>query len=98
MGAELLTTTDGHVCTIALDRGHKHNALTRPMIDDFRGAVRAAIADEGVRVIVLRGNGPTFCAGLDLREMAAERESGETDLSDFEHVLHELEECPKPTI
>jgi enoyl-CoA hydratase/carnithine racemase len=98
MPAELLTTTDGHVCTVALDRAHKHNALTRPMIDAFRDAVRAAIADPAVRVIVLRGNGPTFCAGLDLREMAAEREAGETDLGDFERVLHELEECPKPTI
>lgn len=93
-----MSVTDGHVCTVTLDRGHKHNALTRPMVAAFRDAMRAAVADAAVRVIVLRGSGPTFCAGLDLREMAAERDAGGMDLSDFEHVLHELEECPKPTI
>jgi len=94
----LLVSTDGHVRTIALDRAQKHNALTRPMIAAFRDAMHGAIAAPDVRVIVLRGNGPSFCAGLDLRQMAAERETGETDLGDFERILHELEECPKPTI
>ena len=49
-------------------------------------------------MVVVRANGPAFCAGLDLREMAAQREAGEADLGGLEKVLEDLEACPQPTI
>ena len=49
-------------------------------------------------MIIVRGTGAAFCAGLDLRELAAQREAGEADLGGLEHVLEDLEACPQPTI
>jgi enoyl-CoA hydratase/carnithine racemase len=92
------TTTDGHVCTITLNRPEKRNALTTDMIALLHAAVERVAASGDVRVLVLRGNGPAFCAGLDLRELAAQREAGRVETHTLEEVLHTLEHCPMPTV
>lgn len=59
---------------IWLNRPQKRNALDRVMVDELGAAVAAFDADASVRVIVLGGRGPAFCAGADLeylRSMAA---------------------------
>lgn len=61
---------DGAVVTITLARPEARNALTREMRDDL-DRVLAWCADEGaVRVVVIAGDGPAFCAGQDLKEGA----------------------------
>ena len=92
------TTVDGHVCTITLNRPEKRNALTTDMIALLHAAVERVAASEDVRVLVLRGNGQAFCAGLDLRELAAQREAGRVETHTLEEVLHTLEHCPMPTV
>jgi enoyl-CoA hydratase/carnithine racemase len=92
------TTTDGHVCTITLNRPDKRNALTTDMIARLHAAVERVAASSDVRVLVLRGNGQAFCAGLDLRELAAQREAGRVETHTLEEVLHALEHSPMPTI
>jgi enoyl-CoA hydratase/carnithine racemase len=55
-----------HVAVVTLIRPEKHNALDMPM---FHGIIAAAaqVADEpGVRAVVLHGDGPSFCSGLDV--------------------------------
>ncbi len=98
MADEILTAVSEHICTITLNRADKRNALNSAMIGRLRTALAGVTADPGVRVVILRANGPAFCAGLDLSEMAAQREAGEADLGGLEVVLHELEEVPQPTI
>jgi enoyl-CoA hydratase/carnithine racemase len=98
MADPILVATADHVCTITLNRPDKRNALNGAMIGALRSALGRVVADPEVRVVVLRANGPTFCAGLDLSEMAAQREAGEADLGGLEVVLHDLEEVPQPTI
>lgn len=98
MADELLTSTADHVLTLTLNRPSKRNALNRAMIDVMREKIARIGDDPGVRVIVVRGNGPAFCAGLDLREMAAQREQGEADLGGLEKILEDVEDCPLPTI
>lgn len=98
MADELLTSTADHVLTLTLNRPSKRNALNAAMIDAMRRTLARVEDDPSVRVIVLRANGPAFCAGLDLREMAAQREQGEADLGGLEKVLEDLEDCPLPTI
>ena len=98
MADEILTSTADHICTITLNRADKRNALNGTMIKQLREAFARVAAETDVRVIILRGNGPAFCAGLDLSEMAAQREAGEADLGGLEVVLHDLEEVPQPTI
>ena len=58
-------TTTGAVRTVTLNRPNKHNALSPEMMDAVRDAFRLEPpADE--RVTVLRGNGKSFCSGLEL--------------------------------
>ena len=98
MADEILVSTADHICTITLNRPEKRNALNPAMIAGLRAAFARVAAEPDVRVVILRANGPAFCAGLDLSEMAAQREAGEADLGGREVVLHDLEEIPQPTI
>jgi enoyl-CoA hydratase len=62
----LLYDVDGAIATITLNRPDRLNTIVPPMPDELESAVYAAIADEQVKVIVLRGAGRAFCAGFDL--------------------------------
>jgi 2-(1,2-epoxy-1,2-dihydrophenyl)acetyl-CoA isomerase len=53
---------------IKLDRSKDRNALNRALRLELAEALRLAIADASVRVILLAGNGDSFCAGADLNE------------------------------
>jgi methylglutaconyl-CoA hydratase len=59
------------VARITMDSQPNRNALSTAMIDGLIDAVGAAVADPGVRVIVLTHAGPVFCSGADLKETAA---------------------------
>ena len=59
--------SDG-VGTITLDRPQARNAVNLALCDALLDAAKRAAADESVRVVVVRANGPAFCAGADLKE------------------------------
>jgi enoyl-CoA hydratase len=61
----LLYRTDGPIATITLNRPERLNTIVPPMPEEFEAAVREATLDGGVKVIVLRGAGRSFCAGYD---------------------------------
>ena len=56
------------VVTITLNRPDARNALNRAMCEDLIAAAAAASADDGLRLVLVRGAGPVFCAGADLKE------------------------------
>ena len=62
----LYAAQDG-VAMIALNRPASRNALNRAMCEDLLAACAKARAEEA-RLVVVRGNGPVFCAGADLKE------------------------------
>ena len=64
----ILSATTKGVATITLNRPAARNALNGAMCDELRAAAEAAGADPEVRVVLLRANGPAFCAGADLKE------------------------------
>jgi len=66
----LVDAADPAVTVVTLNRPDKRNALSIALIEQLTAAVREAGVDRGRRVVVLRGAGPAFCAGLDLREAA----------------------------
>ncbi len=54
---------------ITLNRPEALNALTVKMMTEWQDALSLACSDDEVRVIVVTGEGRSFCAGLDLKEM-----------------------------
>jgi enoyl-CoA hydratase len=58
------------VARITLNRPERYNAIERLMPREIRAAVEAADADPDVHVIVVKGAGPGFCGGYDLRKYA----------------------------
>jgi enoyl-CoA hydratase len=59
---------EGGVATITLNRPEARNALNRAMCEELVAATSAAANDENVRLVLVRGAGPVFCAGADLKE------------------------------
>lgn len=64
------------VYRIALDRPRQRNALNAALVAELKDALAVADADERVRVVLLTGEGPDFCAGADLREVQESIEAG----------------------
>ncbi len=71
MSGHLLVGDDGPVRTLTLNRPEARNALTSALIADVAAALVSADAGDAVRVVVLAGADPAFCAGLDLKELGA---------------------------
>jgi enoyl-CoA hydratase/carnithine racemase len=102
---ELLFTRDGAVATLTLNRPDRLNAISSGMLDALSRALVECDRDPDVRVVVLTGAGKGFCAGLDLKDLAAGQGIGsggevaglgKFDLRDAPPiVLHNLD---KPTI
>jgi enoyl-CoA hydratase len=61
----IIYARDGAIATITLNRPDALNTIVPPMPDEVENAVHRAVADNDVRVIVLRGAGRSFCAGYD---------------------------------
>ncbi|MEK6755642.1 MAG: enoyl-CoA hydratase-related protein [Bacteroidota bacterium] len=57
---------DQRVCTITLSRPEKHNALDDLMIVELSAAFQSAQKDAEAKVILLKGDGESFCSGADL--------------------------------
>ena len=66
----VLVSIDGSFATLTLNRPEARNALNLQMCEELRNAALAAAADPQVRVVFVRGNGPVFCAGADVKERA----------------------------
>jgi enoyl-CoA hydratase/carnithine racemase len=70
----LLQETKGGVATLTLNRPKQLNALSEAMLDALVAAFARLADDDAVRVVVVAGNGPAFCAGHDLKEMRGRRD------------------------
>jgi enoyl-CoA hydratase/carnithine racemase len=88
------------VATISLNRPHRHNAIDDDLHDELLRVWEEAQQDPAVRVVRLRGNGPSFCSGRDTAQLG-ERVAGESDLSFVRrHQRSRVEQLdsPKPVI
>jgi enoyl-CoA hydratase len=61
---------------LTLDRPERRNALSTAIQADLVEQL-LSVAEDGVRAVVLTGNGTAFCAGFDLKEIRAQDERGE---------------------
>ncbi|CAK0777894.1 Enoyl-CoA hydratase/carnithine racemase [Azospirillaceae bacterium] len=70
MDSDLVQRVDRFgIATITLCRPKARNALSMALMDVLQTTLDAVSIDSSVRVVVLAGAGPAFCAGHDLREM-----------------------------
>jgi enoyl-CoA hydratase/carnithine racemase len=98
---EVLTSVDGAVATVTINRPAQRNALSPAVVDGLRAALGTARDDDDVHVVVLRGAGDrAFCAGADLSTLGAG--AGFLDLHDargeIAAVFEDLWSLGKPTI
>lgn len=67
----VITEIDGDIAIVRLNRPEKHNGVDFAMLDALRAAARQLRRDRRVRVAILLGEGPSFCAGIDVKAMFA---------------------------
>jgi enoyl-CoA hydratase/carnithine racemase len=95
MGELVRLDTTGDIGTITLDSQHNRNALGRQLVEELAAAVVDAERAD-VRAIVVRHEGPAFCAGADLKERSTA--SGPTDSSPIVTIMSTLMDTARPTI
>ncbi len=102
----LLSETFGNgVLRLTLNDAKRRNALSDEMMIELSQSLDSAASDKAVRVIVLAANGPAFCAGHDLKQIKAGRQSDDKGLAYFTKVfancaalMQKIVKHPKPII
>jgi enoyl-CoA hydratase/carnithine racemase len=96
----LLRERRGSVAWLTLNRPAARNALSRGLMTALESALDDAATDPAVKIVVIAGAGPAFCAGHDLREIRAEpgRASYEALFTQCARLMTRIVRLPKPVI
>lgn len=96
----LLRETSNGIATLTLNRPRQRNALSMALMQALNAALAEIADDKSVKVVVIRGNGPGFCAGHDLREIRADNreEAHYRTLKECARLMIAITELPKPVI
>jgi len=96
------TGIDNRVLTIRLNRPDKHNAFNETMLQELNDIYTMVRTADEVCCVVMRGNGKSFCAGVDLNWMKdVAKNSFEKNYSESLYLaecFYTIYTCPKPTI
>ncbi len=101
MADDILTSVDGGVQTVTLNRPEKYNALTFDMYEAITTICSTVPADGSVKAIVFKGaGGKAFAAGTDISLFRSFEtpEQGIAYEKNADKVFSALEQCPVPTI
>ncbi|MGD9082988.1 MAG: enoyl-CoA hydratase [Desulfobacterales bacterium] len=97
----VLLDKDGPVAWLTLNRPEKRNALSLELMKNMLDKLKIIEQDHDIRVVVIRGNGPAFCAGHDLKEMVG----ANLDVTHFHQIfsvcaemMQTLFKLPQPVI
>lgn len=93
VSGDLRIEKDGPVATLVMDNPGKRNALTHKMWQQFRPVLAELEADDGVKVIVVRGAGTNFSAGADISAVEDILAGGAITAAE-----EALAACRKPTV
>jgi enoyl-CoA hydratase len=96
MARPVLLDVENQIAVITLNRPERRNAINQQLLIRLYDALDAVTVRDDVRVIIITGNGPSFCAGLDLgaigRENLFDPRGDGSDLPDL------MRACKKPII
>ena len=96
----VLRRDDGGVATLTLNRPKQYNALSEELLTELQSALDAVAEDKSVRVVVIAGSGPAFCAGHDLKQMRANprKEYYRKLFAQCSNVMLSIVRIPQPVI
>lgn len=101
----LLQEKRGHVIILTLNRPEARNSLSEKLLNALIKAMDEVAADPMIRVVLLTGASPTFCSGLDLKELTAHRADSDGGRAYYERVVKlcgdlmlSVALCTKPVI
>jgi enoyl-CoA hydratase/carnithine racemase len=97
----VLFEKDGPVGWLTLNRPDQRNALSLDVMTDMLDKLNQIVQDQNIRVVVIKGKGPAFCAGHDLKDMVGP----DLDIRHFytifsvcARMMQALHELPQPVI
>lgn len=91
-------TVENGVATLTLGRPEKRNALNGDLLDALQDAFESLRHDDAVQCIVTRGQGPSFCSGMDLHYLKGLRGTHLDVPRKLPHLLRTIRHHPKVTI
>jgi methylglutaconyl-CoA hydratase len=98
----VLTTIEGDVATVTLNRPERHNAFDDRMISELHSSFESLSSRSEVRVVQLAAAGESFSAGADLdwmrRVASYSEEQNRADAERLARLLHLIATLPKPTL
>jgi len=103
MAYETLTLSQNQdVVTVTLNRPDVHNAMNEQLITELVACFEKLRKDDTVRIIILTGNGASFCAGADLKWMKGitryTKKEHKRDSQLIYNLYDTIHSCPKPVI
>lgn len=69
MNDRVRITVEGPIAYVALTRTDKHNGMDLPMLKAVIAAQKSVRKNKDIRAVILHGDGPSFCAGLDVKSV-----------------------------
>ena len=98
MADEVHCSVQDRIATVTLNRPAKRNALNMTVVEGLSAIFGRLEQDPDVRVVVVRGAGPVFCAGMDLRELGTRLGEAKDPERRVTEVFQEIERSRHPTI
>lgn len=99
--ATLSIRKEGPVDWVTFNRPDSLNALNRQMVDDLLDYFGQLYWDKSVRIVLLKGAGRAYCAGLDLKERDNSPRSpsnGLTSQRRISEIVMRMRRCPQPIV
>lgn len=102
----LIVKKDGAVDRVTLNRPDALNAMNPELVDELQDYFGKLYTDHSVRVVVLKGAGRAFCAGLDLKDRSNRDDSGASGSPQaglvsqrrISEIVMRMRRCPQPII
>jgi enoyl-CoA hydratase/carnithine racemase len=101
----LLRESLGDIAVLTLNRPEARNSLSEAMLAELGEALSGIATDRAVRAVVLAANGPAYCAGHDLKELAARRTDADRGRAYYKlimmtcsNVMQQIVRLPQPVI
>lgn len=92
---------DGGVLRLTMNRPERLNALNPALATALRECFQSLYRRTDIRVVILQGAGPSFCAGLDLKEQPGQ-DLGTSDMLAVQYSIRDImlamRRCPQPII